>query len=116
MASDRQEPAKTGESGAKAPADNAAIAPADVPAGGFKSWLPLGVNILVMPVLAYLTTTLLLLPKLNGSGQAGAAQAQSKSETGGAHGETGSGNAKSKFTAPLSGKVLVNIAGTAGTR
>lgn len=86
---------------------------AEKPAGGEggsggRTWLPLIMNILLMPAIAYGLTTFVLIPKIQG-GHPGSAEA---GKDGGEHGKAG----KVKFTAPLGGKVLVNVAGTAGTR
>jgi flagellar FliL protein len=67
-----------------------------------------------MPAIAYGLTSFVLIPKI----QAGRTAVASKGATGesvaGAEGKTGSG--KGRITVPLGGKVLVNVAGTAGTR
>jgi flagellar FliL protein len=115
MAADRPDAAKSGEGEKTSPESTAAPAAAPA-AGGLKSWLPLAINILLMPVLAYLTTTFLLVPKLKPEHSSAPAASQSKSETKGAHSEGEGGNGKSKFTVPLASKILVNIAGTMGTR
>lgn len=95
--------------------------------GGFKAMLPLVLNVVLMPVVAYVMTVFVLLPKINSSGvtahaktqasdsaeaaDSGGHSASGKTESGGKH-AGGSG----KITAPLEGKVLVNVSGTAGTR
>src|SRR5438874_7185375 len=84
-------------------------------AGGLKSWLPLIVNLVLMPVLAYGMTIFVLSPKLRQtSGQAGV----TGSEKSGNSSEQGTTDAagRSKFLVPLPGKILVNVAGTGGTR
>jgi flagellar protein FliL len=80
--------------------------------GGLKAWLPLIVVIVGMPALAYVTTTFVLLPKLQKSigGSDSHAAAGEKSEHGG-----GKESNKPKHTFQLS-KVLVNVAGSVGTR
>lgn len=133
MAAKAPEPPKPAAAGADAAA--AAAAPA---AGGAKAWLPLIINVVMMPVLAYGLTQFVLVPKLKGSTAKteavaddghGAEKAEGghgeekKSESHGekpsssssAHGGKSSGG-KAKVIAPLSGKVLVNVAGTLGTR
>src|SRR5258708_4701119 len=66
---------------AAAPAEATAPAPA---AGGFKSWLPLAVTVVVMPLLAYGMTEFVLLPQLkkglgiSASGSGGAKPKESK--------------------------------------
>lgn len=94
------------------------------PSGGIKAMLPLILNVVLMPVMAYVMTVFVLLPKINSSGVTAHAKTESaepgesgghgepaKSEGGGKHGEGGG-----KTSVPLSGKVLVNVSGTAGTR
>jgi flagellar FliL protein len=79
--------------------------------GGIKAWMPLIANILLMPVIAYALVAFVLVPKLQGS-KGGSGEAASATA---AVGEDGKLVAK-KISAPLSSKVLVNVAGTAGTR
>lgn len=122
----------------KAPAENgkpatngnghAALPDAAAPAsGGFKSWLPLLLNLLLMPAVAYAMTTFVLLPKMKAGAAAPAAAAEhgekpeAKShepkKSDGAHGKDGGkDSAKGGATVALPGKVLVNVAGTSGTR
>ncbi len=96
------------------PADGAA------PSGGFKAMLPLVLNVVLMPVMAYVMTVYVLLPKVTSSGVT--AHARSEAAESGEHGSTGktgeaeNSKAGSKITVPLSAKVLVNVSGTAGTR
>jgi flagellar FliL protein len=91
--------------------------------GGFKAWLPLVVTILLMPVLAFVTTNFVLIPKLvkslggetvhardNGGGESNTAS----------HGETkpgkdGANAGKPKIKIPLS-KIVVNVSGSLGSR
>ncbi|KAB2647239.1 MAG: flagellar basal body-associated FliL family protein [Verrucomicrobia bacterium] len=106
--------------------------PADaaVPAagGGMKAMLPLILNIVLMPVIAYVMTVFVLLPKINSAGVAAHAKTEggdAAAESGG-HGEPAKeekggggkhgGGAGGKTSVPLSAKVLVNVSGTAGTR
>jgi len=114
------------------PADGAAPAAG----GGMKAMLPLILNVVLMPVMAYVMTVFVLLPKINSGGVAVHAKAEggdaaesshgeAKAESGG-HGEPakdekGSGGKHGagtggKTAVPLSAKVLVNVSGTAGTR
>jgi len=110
--------------GAKAPDDlrnggdkTAAHAPAPAPANaGIKAWIPLIANIVLMPVIAYGITMFVLIPKVQGGKTEVAASAAESSGEHGAEGVSGKPGAKGKFSAPMSGKVLVNVAGTAGTR
>ena len=96
-----EEPAANGH------AQNGAVA---AQGGGFKAWLPLLANIILMPAIAYALTTFVLIPKLGGAHVPAASGGDAH---GGSHGAPGAG---SKITANLSGKVLVNVAGTMGTR
>lgn len=82
---------------------------------GFKAWLPLVLNIVLMPVLAYAMTAFVLLPKVNGVDKV---HARSEGGGGEGHGETdgAEGGDGGKVTAALSEQVLVNVAGTMGTR
>lgn len=126
----------------------AEAAPAAAAGGGGKAMLPLILNIVLMPAIAFAMTQFVLLPKLNSKPAASAAHAEegdapeesshgedkghgeAKADKG--HGEAkadkGHGEAKSdkghgakpakgsKILAPLSAKIIVNVAGTMGTR
>ena len=99
------------------PAEDAAAPKAEAaaaPKGGGKSWMPLILNIVLMPAIAYALTVFVLIPKIQG-GKTHSDGSASASEEGGAHGG-GSKGSKAKITVPLAGKVLVNVSGTAGTR
>jgi flagellar FliL protein len=118
-------------SGDKAPAaataavekNGAAAAAAN---GGFKAYLPLIVNVVLMPVLAYAMTAYVLVPKLahkaSPTAEAGAGDAHgaAAAESHGGKAEAAHGNAaisgKSKISVPLTKKTLVNVSGTMGTR
>lgn len=95
-------------------------APAPKTSGGFKQWLPLVVTVVAMPILAFATTKFVLLPKLQHSLAlpAGAlaqdAAADSSSPASAESGKSGTPG-KLKVTVPMS-KMLVNVAGTMGTR
>jgi flagellar FliL protein len=102
--------------------------------GGFKSWLPLIVTIVLMPVLAFATTKFLIIPKVvqaregpageggheesGGDPAHGAKDGKDAGEHGAkepakdSHGKT-AGKKKQSF--PIS-KVIVNVAGSMGTR
>lgn len=137
MATNRIDSAKSGGGDAAekkngAPAEAAVAAPAAK--GGLGAWLPLLVNVLLMPALGFATFTFLIQPKLG----SGAAPAEHHAEAaddghgsssghgdshggdshggGGAHGSKSGGDTKGRITAPLPGKILVNVAGTMGTR
>jgi flagellar FliL protein len=103
--------ANTLADGAAAPGPASEAASVKTGAAGFKPWLPLVLNLALMPVLAYAMTTFVLLPKVNGSR---AAEAPASGGHGGASTEASAPHGK--VTAALSNKVLVNVAGTKGTR
>jgi flagellar FliL protein len=101
------------------------------PSGGIKAMLPLILNVVLMPVMAYVMTVFVLLPKMNSanvtaqarpeSGEHGEANAgghgeAAKEEHGASESSGGKHGGGGKSTVPLSGKVLVNVSGTAGTR
>src|SRR5690348_840400 len=98
MASERPDAAKGGES--EKPQAAAAPVPETGGGGGIKAWLPLVLNIVLMPVLAYLTTTMLLIPRLNATHSPAPAAEKGKGEAQGAAGEGGANSAKGKFTVP----------------
>jgi flagellar FliL protein len=92
---------------AAAPAETPAPAPKS--AGSLKTWLPLVITIVFMPVLAYATTVFVLLPQIQkGLGitaPAAAPGAKPKADNPGAK----------KVTVAID-KMLVNVAGTMGSR
>lgn len=90
--------------------------PSNAAASGLKPWLPVLANVVLMPVLAYLTTTFFLLPKAPAQGSGSTAAAHSSDGHGSASSGEGSPGARGKYTVPLSNKILVNVAGTMGTR
>ncbi|MBP9901347.1 MAG: flagellar basal body-associated FliL family protein [Verrucomicrobia bacterium] len=98
-----------------APAEVAAAAAKPAASGGVKAWLPLLANIVLMPVLAYVMTAFVLLPKLKSAGPVAAGGAESGEHSGAAAGSHGGAEA-AKVNVPLSNKVLVNLSGTMGTR
>lgn len=83
---------------------------------GISKWLPLILNIVLMPVVAYATTIFLLLPKFKLNHQDSLTQASSQAAGHSPVREPTLDGEKAKFVVPLGGKVLVNIAGTMGTR
>lgn len=86
-------------------------------AGGFKAWLPLIANVILMPVLAYVMTVFVLLPKMNSGTDAGQEAGESVSAGDSSGSQDGKdASAKNKVNVPLSNKVLVNVSGTMGTR
>ena len=99
------------------------------PKGGGKPWLPLVLNVVLMPAIAYALTVFVLIPKIQGGkSNAHGGEEHAEEAAGGAHGgapaaaaapahgAAGKAGGKSKVTVPLGGKVLVNVSGTAGTR
>lgn len=95
-----------------------AAAPAAA-SGGIKAWLPLIVSVVAMPLLAFAMTRFVLLPRLQHSLEAqihAEASQEASAESTAAKGEGKGGAAgKAKVMVPLN-KMLVNVAGTMGTR
>src|SRR6186997_2106047 len=112
MAANRLEQAKPAEEGAAAE-NKAAAAP--VKRGG-GTWVPLIANIILMPAIAWALATFVLIPKIQKSHGSAAATEESAGESHGGSSDHGAKGSKTKVTVPLSDKVLVNVAGTAGTR
>jgi flagellar FliL protein len=114
-----QEEAAGAEAGESAEAAESAPA-APGPSGGLKAWLPLIIAVVTMPLLAFVTTRFILLPKLEHainqpkSGAATETPAESAAPAGTKDGK-GVPAGKAKITVPMS-KLLVNVAGTMGTR
>jgi flagellar FliL protein len=109
-----REPAKAAEAAKPAAEEKAEPAPAK--SVSFKPWLPLVAAAVAMPALAYATTHFVLLPQLQrGLAQAGPGAAQEAPAESGAKTSGKTGSEKSKVTVSLS-KILVNVAGTMGTR
>jgi flagellar FliL protein len=107
-------------------------APAPAAAGGLKAWLPLVVTLVAMPALAYGTMSFLILPKMKASTAASAgangehtASGESEPHAEGADADAPGGSAsggpgttttrKTKIMVTLD-KLVVNVAGTMGTR
>lgn len=122
-----------GEGDTKAAAKDAAA-----PGGGLKAWLPLIVTIVLMPVLAFVTTKFLVLPKIVHArgGEAADADHDGNEAHGGSDGDSahakpggpgdkkdegkkdpksGSATGKKKQNYPVS-KVIVNVSGSMGSR
>jgi flagellar protein FliL len=78
------------------------------PAGGIKAWLPLIITVVAMPLLAYATTAFLLVPKVVRALETASPEAAGNVDT---H----SNAPKNRQSATLS-KMVVNVAGTMGTR
>lgn len=84
--------------------------PASAPSGGgLRPWLPVIANIILMPVMAYMTVMFFIMPKMKDGHAA-------KGEASTSHQADPAKEGKQKITHPLSSKVLVNVAGTMGTR
>lgn len=118
-------------------ADSKAAKPAAA-GGGMKAMLPLVISIVLMPVLAYVMTVFVLLPKLKASAGGSAAVkadehgdaaksdghgAPSKPDEPGGHGdakapaESGHGGATAKGSSKVAlSKIVVNVSGTMGSR
>ena len=126
MTAQRTEPARASEektAPANEPASESPEATAvPSPGGAWKAWLPLGVALLVMPALAYALTTFVLVPHLRQSlvkagvvsADAPAPSAASSGE-GGGEGQTAASSNGQRQNATLN-KLLVNVAGTMGSR
>jgi flagellar FliL protein len=103
-------PAETAEGGAAAPKG-----------GGFKSFLPLIITVILMPAIAWAMTTFVLVPKLQKSLGAAPAPSEHATEGGGEHEnaatekEHGLKSGGSKETVTMT-KLLVNVSGTMGSR
>jgi flagellar FliL protein len=114
-----REPAKAPEKeNGTPPAGDKADPPPLASGGGFKAWLPLAVAAVAMPALAYATTHFILLPKLErglAQGNPGVAQETTAESGTGAKSGGKAASDKVKVTVSLN-KMLVNVAGTMGTR
>lgn len=126
MAANRIEGAGAGADTAKggAAAETAASAASAAAPGGIKAWLPMIATLITMPALAYAMTTFVLLPKLRSpatgaapasTAHAPAPEAKTHGGSGGSEAQGKAGGPKSKYTTQLN-KVIVNVAGTMGTR
>jgi len=108
MAVNRMESAPRQEEAA-APASTEAAAPAPA-ASGFKTWLPLIVTALVMPLIAFAMTQFVLVPQLKKSlGLSAASAIPVKAK------ESKQAADAKRESVPMS-KLLVNVAGTMGAR
>lgn len=90
---------------------------ASTASGGIKPWLPLLANLIIMPIMAYVTAVYVLPSHLKASGASDVVKSESAAK---AKSRTNSGEKKEltakKPTIPLNDKVLVNLSGSAGTR
>jgi flagellar FliL protein len=104
-------PIRTELAAATEPAATTAPAPATPAAAGFAAWLPLIVTALSMPVLAYLMTTFVLLPRLQ-KGLGATPPAAPAAEVPGVK----SVPTAARKESVMMNKLLVNVAGTMGSR
>jgi len=101
---------------ATAEADAPAAAAAAASSGGIKAWLPLIITVLLMPALAYATTKFVLVPQMKKSlGAAPSPVAPAEPPGADAKDGTTPDGVKPKVKIPMT-KILVNVAGTMGTR
>jgi flagellar FliL protein len=104
-----------------AEAGDAAEASAAAPksGGGLKPWLPLILTVVMMPLLAFAVTRFVLLPKMTralGAASLSAAPATDAAPASSTAAASEPGKAvTTKVTVPMT-KLLVNVAGTMGTR
>jgi flagellar FliL protein len=123
MATNRMEQNKPSGEGARPGGEGAPAAGAAPGGAGAKTeapgkmaaWLPLLVNALVMPAVAYAVSIFVILPKIQAAAGNRGAEPASKaaaSEASNAKEEPGKG----KILVPLTEKILVNLAGSMGTR
>ena len=91
----------------KKPEAAAAAEVAPAPGGGFKSWLPLILAIVLMPALAFGMTKFVIVPSLQKS-----LGIKETAESAGGHGEKVKKGADGKKTSVQLSKMLVNIAGS----
>lgn len=105
------------------PAASEVVAPPSQPSGGSSAWLPLGVALVVMPLVAYGMTTFVLLPQLRkslavASGAPGVLPGPGTSPA--PAGTEGSGAevvaVKGQRQSVVMNKLLVNVAGTMASR
>jgi flagellar FliL protein len=98
--------------------------PAAAPGASWKSWLPLGIALVVMPLCAYAVTNFVLIPRMQKTlratgvppGESAEAEAPpAKPAEGGGEGKAAPAASGSKQSATIN-KLLVNVAGTMGSR
>lgn len=123
MPSPRDEPTPARGNGEKHPRDpqpaDPVAAPKANPTGAWKAWLPLGVTIVVMPLMAYGVTTFILVPQMQKSLVASGLAPTKASQPAHAEAKGTSSEAPAqggqRQTVTLN-KVLVNVAGTMASR
>jgi flagellar FliL protein len=122
MVAPRSEPNRgSEEKPSRDPKSETAPARATEPKSGrWQDWLPLGVALVLMPVLAYATTTFVLVPRmqkaLRSPTTAASEPAGGHRTEGGARPEKESPPANAGKQSVTFNKLLVNVAGTMGSR
>ena len=100
-------------------AEPAAEAAKEAKGGGWKAWLPLGVALVVMPLAAFAVTKFVLVPQMRkglvAKGALPVAAAEKPHDAGASHKE-GASEANGARQSVLLNKLLVNVAGTMGSR
>src|SRR5687767_7449900 len=113
----------------KSDAGKGSEAPAAAPSGGAKAWLPLVLAVVLMPALAWVTTSFVIVPKVLKARETPESPAEEHEpgkevENGGDHGgqkkegkesKESPNKGKKKQTYQVS-KLIVNVAGSMGTR
>jgi len=89
-------------------------APVVPPSGGFKTWLPLIITILLMPALAYGVAQFVILPQIQKG--LGIKTTSTSTSSGSTASEPKKEGPASKQESVLMNKMLVNVAGTMGAR
>lgn len=99
-------------------AEEASAAPkASAGGGGLKAWLPLLANLVLMPVMGYLTVNYFLVPKHPNAAATTEAASSEKTSKAEGEGKAGAGGVKGeRVVVPLGAKVIVNVQNTQGTR
>jgi flagellar FliL protein len=93
----------------------AEAAPKSENAASWQAWLPLVVAIVAMPLLAFAVTDFVLVPHLQKALRGGGAVAPAATEAEGSSSKEGAPSASQQQSVPLN-KLLVNVAGTLGSR
>jgi flagellar FliL protein len=113
---DRTLDARNGRKEEAAPAEETPAAAPAPPSLASNPWLPLIVTAILMPALAFATTRYFLLPQMKKALYKPMAAAAAQAEPTGTNGAGGGGmEGAVKQTVPMQ-KILVNVAGTMGTR
>ena len=99
--------------------------PAEAPAGaenkskskgGLAPWLPMLASVVLMPAVAYAVSIYVILPKMQAAGSKPGTEASPQTSAQPSGGNPKEAAGQTKILAPLGGKVLVNLAGSMGTR